>query len=315
MYHISGCWTLSPNNHPLWWGFIHDLIYSFHMPLFMFASGYIYITTNKNQSYKDFVVKKIRRLMIPYFVVSIIVISIKILTDKYMYVENPKTILSFIKIFYYPEAGYFLWFIWALWWMFVIVPLFKNKKIRLLLFFISIIFAYIPISLTDIFCINEFKRMMVYFLFGVVVFDWKNYLSLFNRIPSYIYCTLFLTLFVLRYYAVGEGLINILYKCIPFIGIVSILSLSRRIDKSNYCPQWLMQISASSYIIYLFHTTFEGFTKSLVHKTPFLNDISNHFIFTIGAIIVISSGVILPIILNEKVLKKYNLTKILFGLK
>ena len=76
-----------------------------------------------------------------------------------------------------------------------------------------------------------------------------------------------------------------------------------------------MQISASSYIIYLFHTTFEGFTKSLVLKIPFLNDISNHFIFTIGAIIVISSGVILPIILNEKVLKKYNLTKTLFGLK
>ena len=30
-----------PDNSPEWYKLMHDVIYTFHMPLFMFASGYI----------------------------------------------------------------------------------------------------------------------------------------------------------------------------------------------------------------------------------------------------------------------------------
>ncbi len=56
--------------------------------------------------------------MIPYFSTSIIIISIKLLTQQRMLVENPVTYLSYFKMFYLPEAGFFLWFIWALWLIF-----------------------------------------------------------------------------------------------------------------------------------------------------------------------------------------------------
>ena len=72
-----------------------------------------------------------------------------------------------------------------------------------------------------------------------------------------------------------------------------------------------MLVSGSSYIIYLFHTTFEGLTKSIVHKLSLEGD----FWFTIGAIVVIASGVILPIVLHRCVLKKFRMTRLLFGLK
>ena len=55
--------------------------------------------------------------MVPYFSVSAIVITIKLLTEGHAYVENPVTWMSYVKMLYLPEAGYFLWFIWALWWM------------------------------------------------------------------------------------------------------------------------------------------------------------------------------------------------------
>lgn len=38
-----------PDNSPGWYKNIHDIIYSFHMPLFMFASGYIYMFTKSNR--------------------------------------------------------------------------------------------------------------------------------------------------------------------------------------------------------------------------------------------------------------------------
>lgn len=66
-----------PDNSPEWYKLIHDVIYTFHMPLFMFASGYVYIATKKDIGYGDFIVKKIKRLMVPYLTTSVIVISLK----------------------------------------------------------------------------------------------------------------------------------------------------------------------------------------------------------------------------------------------
>lgn len=111
-----------PDSAPDWYVINRTFIYSFHMPLFMFASGYIYIAFKKEESYVHFIMKKVRRLMIPYLVTSVLIVTIKLLTERNAYVENPVTLLSYARLLYSPEAGYFLWFIWALWWMFVLVP-------------------------------------------------------------------------------------------------------------------------------------------------------------------------------------------------
>lgn len=87
----------------------------------------------------------------PYLSVSAIVITIKLLTEGHAYVENPVTWMSYIKMFYLPEAGYFLWFIWALWWMFVLSPLFKTKQMRLGLFVLAIVLHYMPGYLPEVF--------------------------------------------------------------------------------------------------------------------------------------------------------------------
>lgn len=76
----------------------------------------------------------------------------------------------------------------------------------------------------------------------------------------------------------------------------------------------MMRVSSSSYIIYLFHTTFEGFAKSIIHRIPILNG-ESQVMFAIGAIIVIASGIVLPILLHKYILDKNRITKFLFGLK
>ena len=106
--------------------------------------------------------------MVPYLATSFLIITLKLITQGNAYVANPVTLSSYAKMFYLPEAGYFLWFIWALWWMFVVVPLFRTPKSRLALFVISIALAYLPLHLTDLFCINQFKGMFV-FLKGKIV--------------------------------------------------------------------------------------------------------------------------------------------------
>lgn len=78
---------------------------------------------------------------------------------------------------------------------------------------------------------------------------------------------------------------------------------------------WLTVVAASSYIIYLFHTTFEGFAKAVVHKLPIFADGSNDLLFIMNITIVVVCGVLCPIVLHRYILNKTKVTKVLFGLK
>ena len=85
-----------PHVSPDWYRFLNRVIYTFHMPLFMFASGFVYIATKRETAYGNFLWKKVKRLMIPYLTVSIIVVSLKLITQGHAFVENPVTPLSYL---------------------------------------------------------------------------------------------------------------------------------------------------------------------------------------------------------------------------
>lgn len=57
---------------------------------------HLYGDKKEGESYSKFLVKKLKRLMLPYVVVSVIVISIKMLTEKHAFVENPVTAYAYI---------------------------------------------------------------------------------------------------------------------------------------------------------------------------------------------------------------------------
>lgn len=305
-----------PENSPAWYNALIDIIYSFHMPLFMFASGYVYIATYKAVAYKDFIIKKFMRLMVPYFSISVIIITLKLLSESRLYVEHATSPLSYLNMFYIPEAGYFLWFVWTLFLMFLIIPFFKSKSSRIGLFIASIIFASIPITITRIFCLSQFKVMLLYFMLGIMVFEFKNKLQFFKKVPLIVYLVCFALVYSFKGYAlIWIDYFDLFRLIIAILGILTIYKLSMQISLYKHrIKELLILFSASSYIIYLFHTTFEGFVKSVILKVPFLVDQNNVIIFTIGAILVIFAGVVFPILLHRYILLKNKTLCLLFGL-
>ena len=159
----------NPDNAPAWWKCINQIIYSFHMPLFLFVSGYVYRHTLRKQSYSAFMEKKCRRLAVPYLITSAIIISIKLLSHGNVQTSSPVTPFSFVEMLYLPAAGYFLWFVWALLLMFAIVWFAQGKKARMVLLAASVALYYLPFDFPDLFCLRQFKMMMLYFMMGVVV--------------------------------------------------------------------------------------------------------------------------------------------------
>ena len=292
-------------------------IYTFHMPLFMFASGYLYALTKKNETYWTFLLKKIRRLVIPYLICSFIVITIKLLFQEFAFVQHPKTLYSFLEILYKPVAGYFLWFVWALWWIFVIIPFFKTKPQRLFLLLLAIILYFFPIHTTRYFCLIETQEMMVFFVAGCLVFDYKDYFHVYKKIPLLVYFLLFIFSEWL-YFSCLFG-ISWMKFILAFLGIVLIVSLSIELQQfTNKAFKTVFYlISSSSYFIYLFHTSFEGLAKAILIKLSLYNTdvINNFFAFCLMELFIISFGLIIPIIIYQYFIKKYSFTRFCFGIK
>ena len=110
-------------------------IYSFHMPLFFFMSGYLF---SMKSSFGEFLKGKCKRILVPYFYLG----GILILFDTYWNNRNPFAESWFNKDYFMYELTqlltqkrfWTLWFIACLFWMniifYVIVRFVKNEKIR-----------------------------------------------------------------------------------------------------------------------------------------------------------------------------------------
>lgn len=305
---VAGHWQ--PDVIPGWWRSAVSLIYTFHMPLFLAMSGYLYMYTLGRHSYPRFLEGKVKRLLIPYVTTSVIVITIKLFSQSDgAYVQNPVGLSSYLEIFYLPAAGYYLWFIWALWWMFVITPLFRSRTARTLLFAATLLLAAAPFDLPEIFCLQQTKQMYVFFMFGVMLYDWKQRIPLNNRTASASTMALFILLLALH-----AGGLTIADPIIPYVSVYAIISAfaiaEARLRRSSL-NALLTAIAAASYIIYLFHTTCEGFVKSLAMKFGLL---STNLSFALTAAAAIAAGTLLPLLLQRYVLNRFRLTAFLFGL-
>lgn len=304
-----------PAGTPVWYMQMVDIIYKFHMPLFMYVSGYVYMEFRKPVKYKDFVWKKFKRLMIPYFLVSLLIISLKLLAERGMYVQNPVTLSSVYEILYLPSAGFFLWFVYVLFLIFLIIPFFNSaKKINILLL-IAFVLVIIPVKVTGLFCLEQLKNHLFYFVLGCFTCQYPVIRNKISTIPLWAIAIAFILLYIPTT-PVSPFEINLFVeKCLSvglaIIGIAFIINISRLIDLRMVSARKLfVQLSVYSFTIYLFHTTFQGLAKSLLLKLQLTEYLGENLIFVCSILIVNTIGILGPIALyildakRDKIIKK-----------
>lgn len=304
-----------PDYSPSWWVALNKVIYTFHMPVFMFASGYIFMYTRKPQTrYSQMLTKKVKRLLVPYLSTSVIIITIKLLTEGSLDIDNPVTPYSYLKIFYLPEAGYFLWFIWALWWMFVLVGLvWKTSQLWVLAISLTAL-HFTPFDITDIFAINATRYYAMYFMAGVMACAYRNHIKCMAKIPNYLIYLTFVSLEILYVLLLDTPYQYSCHQILSIFGIGAVMRLSYDITHCNKSRiKWLLSVSGCSYMIYLFHTTFEGFVKAAAIKVVGVPN--TNLIFLTVAVLTVGFGVIIPIFLQRKIFDRFKVTRLMFGLK
>lgn len=108
--------------------YITSFVYSFHMPLFICVSGAIFsFCINNKKKYSDFrlfIIKKWKRLMVPYFLIGIFYVMPVMCTLKITNL-NP---INYIKenIILSKDARH-LWFLWTLFFIFIIFRMFYHR--------------------------------------------------------------------------------------------------------------------------------------------------------------------------------------------
>lgn len=288
--------------------FIHGSV-----PMFIFIAGYKYALNNIDCEYRKYALKKIKSVIKPFLVISMI-FFVKNIIAYVDYYNNIKAIaIEFINIFRGYNIAYQLWYIPMYIFITLTYPIlykiFKNNKVRVLMIFVIILIQKIFGMKISLLSSHPFDFVYYYIFFemGLIFYkyDIKSKIKKWDVkiISIYIVSAIILTFNPLpRLYNIIQ-----LYMLWPLC-IVAYYLLSLRLVNSSI----LNYLGKYSFYIFLLHEPIICSKISNIFKsTGIYNSIL--YVFIVGILTIICSIVLYKIIENTFISnilfnrsKKYN---------
>lgn len=297
---------------------LHEWIYSFHMPLFMFISGYLlkYSNERKQKTLREisereqrtqFLRKKGIRLLVPYVAISTLTIFPKYLLNAYAIHPVEISFGTYLRMLAYPFENVIIpfWFLPTLFCIFVLTLYGAPAAIRL-----GQSIKHVPEGILMLLLIlrlfNPAEKVMLLNAEGVI--DYLLYFGL-----GYYYR---MRLFEAKSYRCALPLFAITFALsllLPHIpdfkgldvacavnGIAMSISLGQLYEK--YQCRFLHHLFGASYAIYLFSWFPQVLSQQMLLGVTRLP-------WEIGSAIAIVSGVYIPLLLY-KAIKKWRHTRV-----
>lgn len=298
-------WTNAIDSHP-----VYMWIYSFHMPLFIFISGFLINHTNQKRTILigPFIIRKIKVLVIPYIVWTFIIWP---MLDGGAW---GATLMQFVN----PNARY--WFVYVLFWLCVIYVFcewgYRKKPlwggVLLLLITSSLIISQ---SIYPIGLFNSVIQYIPIFFYGVVA---SKFSLTGNRILTHpITAALFFVVFVIssnQYMKFDLSYINKLMKLLSSFSLCSIvlLFIKEQIISSidnNVVINAIKYIGKNSIVIYLTHF---GFLTVFMSSLEAMNCLTPFWSFVLS--LALSSVIILACLIIGLTIERFKwINRLLYG--
>ena len=153
---------------------IERTIYTFHMPLFIFISGWLFFYTciGKQKRYRDVIVAKIKRLVVPFFAFTLVTTLLKMSFPQLMHraVDMEEIINTFILFSSNPLGE--MWFLVVLFELMLLYPVFiiitKDKNWTIVVLAIAILINILAPQDVLEFQLYRVCYMLPFFVAGIL---------------------------------------------------------------------------------------------------------------------------------------------------
>lgn len=269
-------------------------IYFFHVPLFFICSGYLFQkfnAVNSFNSWKKNIIKKALVLGVPYFVFSIATWLLKLLFSGAVNDGVEENLFS--VLFLHPVSPY--WYLYALFFVFLITPTFKNVQmavIGLVIALIGKIMTFIQIG--EIFVVSTVLSNEIWFVAGMC-------LAIYALKPNRKWIavgTIAGGVFIISSVAVYDSGIKMsgLSFLMGIIACLAVIAIVVAFDNGRKRGKVFAFLAEYTMPIFLMHTLFAAGLRSILLK------------YTIdGAVIHVVSGILISFIgpiIATKIMKK-----------
>lgn len=278
--------------------FFNRWIYTFHMPLFMFISGFLlcYGVLKKGQPVADkallgkkgFIVSKIKRLLVPYVAISSLAFLPKSLMNAYTIHPVEVSLNSYIHSLIYPwdNAIIFFWFLPTLFLIFMLVIIaakgLRKTHIPMEIWVVGTLLLHLfnPLKDIQLFNIGGIASYLFYFVLGYYACQRKLDEHVGKKPWLISVCTLILSILLVTLPDFwGKG---------PLAAINGItFSVALANLYVNYQGRFMHHLFGASYAIYLF-----SWFPQVLSQQVFLQ--VTHAPWLVGTFLSIVTGIYLP---------------------
>jgi fucose 4-O-acetylase-like acetyltransferase len=300
----------APASSPAYWVEARRIIYTFHMPLFFFLSGWLY--QHGKYSYRTLVINKVQRLMYPFVSIAILFFLIKFAAGVFVHLDAPVDLDSIQNILVNPVKSYMplLWFVHALFLIFMVYPLARHflGDSALLLMFLAI---NLSVEGTPPFIGNS-VHYLPFFIAGCVTRTHQKALtSWLDSSPATVPILLGLFAAACFFLQPDQQLASLPEYLLVFTAGISGTLLTIKTSHAiapairHKGAQLLVAAGFYSMTIYLFHTLFESAARIVLLQVLRQMELP----FELVALTAIIAGLVFPLGLEKYVLRRYALTR------
>ena len=148
------------------YGLIDSVIYSFHMPLFFFLSGMLFLTSMARQGTRKLIENKFKVIFYPYIVWSLIQGSLELMFAGYT--NSNVTLVEILSLLWRPHAQF--WFLYTLFIIYLASAILYRRSETywsLTILAMAVIMYVSRFSPFDIYALDSFGENFVFFALGV----------------------------------------------------------------------------------------------------------------------------------------------------
>lgn len=249
IYHDGG-WYFHKTQTIFAFDIIDKFIYSFHMPLFMFLSGFLfYLNKDKIQNAWEYVLKRVKRLLLPFYLAGFLYVLPMICFI------NPldKSIGFYYTSFLTLDYTWHLWFLIDLFilTLFFVLYYFKFNKINKYVVLAVLIGINLLATIGPSSCLARIPKFAIFFYLGCLFVENKDFIE--KTLARYIWVILsiFAGVEILLYFAYKNALIDLFGAVLAILFFYLLaLKLSQKTNGQNKVVSFLSVNLLSLYIIH-----------------------------------------------------------------